>query len=144
MSDKKRENIFEIMDNIMLQLSKTKRLFLIMILTVLILPPISMLVMVNVFDSPFERRFERQAELREQLGLPPDNLSPEQRQLLMDEMHQGKPPFKHPQLVIVIISLVWLGIGIRQWFVLSKWSKKYHKFKAQQDEVDKQLDDNSD
>ena len=28
-----------------------------------------------------------------------------------------------------LISLVWLGVGIRQWFVLSKWTKRYERYK---------------
>ena len=53
-NEKKSENIFEIMDGIMFQLNKTKKMFVIMILTVLILPPIGLLVMVNAFDPPWE------------------------------------------------------------------------------------------
>jgi hypothetical protein len=36
---------------------------------------------------------------------------------------------------------VWLGIGIRQWFVLSEWTKKYQRYKKLQDEVDRKLGD---
>jgi hypothetical protein len=39
-------------------------------------------------------------------------------------------------LVPIIIVLVWLGIGIRQWFVLSKWDKKYKKYKELQKQID--------
>ncbi|MGH1565992.1 MAG: hypothetical protein ACRBB5_00870 [Nitrosopumilus sp.] len=39
---------------------------------------------------------------------------------------------------------MWLGIGIRQWIVLSKWDKKYQNFKAKQKEIDKELKDESD
>jgi hypothetical protein len=41
-----------------------------------------------------------------------------------------------------IISLVWLGIGLRQWFVLSKWTKKYDKYKKLQEEIDRKFEDN--
>ena len=47
--------------------------------------------------------------------------------------------------VPILVSLVWLGIGIRQWFVLSKWSKKYERYKELQKRVDEKLDyDNDD
>ena len=46
-----------------------------------------------------------------------------------------------PQLIIFIISIVWLGIGVRQWFVLSKWDKKYQRFKEKQKDVDRKLSD---
>jgi hypothetical protein len=39
---------------------------------------------------------------------------------------------------------VWLGIGIRQWFVLSKWSKKYERYKELQKMVDEKLEDVTD
>ena len=47
-NDKERGNVFEILDGIMLQLSRTKKMFLIMILTVLIIPPIALLVMTSI------------------------------------------------------------------------------------------------
>ena len=48
------------------------------------------------------------------------------------------------QLIIFTISIIWLGIGIRQWIVLSKWDKKYQRFKAKQADIDKKLSDNFD
>jgi len=48
------------------------------------------------------------------------------------------------QLIIFTISIIWLGIGIRQWTVLSKWDKKYQRFKAKQADIDKKLSDNFD
>jgi hypothetical protein len=50
---------------------------------------------------------------------------------------------KGPQLIIFALSLVWLAVGIRQWVVLSKWDKKYKKFKKDQEDVDKELADDS-
>jgi hypothetical protein len=34
--------------------------------------------------------------------------------------------------VPILIFLLWLGIGIGQWFVLSKWTKKYERHKELQ------------
>ena len=155
-NEKKSENIFEIMDGIMFQLNKTKKLFVIMILTVLILPPIGLLVMVNAFDPPWEREKEKTERLMQDLDeLLGDDFSPEEAEQLkqrIEERHQeknqqfggkhaGKPFFKGPQIVIFVISIIWLGIGIRQWFVLSKFSKRYEAFKKKQDEIDKKLDE---
>ncbi|MGN6560522.1 MAG: hypothetical protein ACTHJ2_08360, partial [Candidatus Nitrosocosmicus sp.] len=42
--DKRSENIFEIMDGIIDQLNNTKRLFIAMILTVMIIPPLVFIV----------------------------------------------------------------------------------------------------
>jgi arginine exporter protein ArgO len=30
------------------------------------------------------------------------------------------------------VFLVWLGVGIRQWMVFSRWKRKYQEFKALQ------------
>ncbi len=114
-----RENIFKIMDGIIAQLNKTKKMFIFMILTIMIIPPIT-------FALTFEL-----------LG-PPHNF------------HDGSPnregfdqSFNHFRIarhVPLLISLVWLGIGIWQWVVLSKWSKKYKHYKEVQKRIDKKLD----
>ena len=57
-SNEKHESIFEILDGTMFQLGKTKKIFMIMILTTLILPPIALLVMTSVFDSPFNEKLD--------------------------------------------------------------------------------------
>jgi hypothetical protein len=36
--------------------------------------------------------------------------------------------------------IVWLGVGIWQWFVLSKWSKKFERYKELQRRIDEKLD----
>ena len=46
--------------------------------------------------------------------------------------------------VPLIIGILWLGIGIRQWFVLSKWTKKYERYRELQKKVDEKLDYNND
>lgn len=139
--DKDHENIFEILDGMMFQLSRTKKMFMIMILTVLILPPASILILTSVAEPPFERQFEGRLQERLDSG----DITQEEYDEIKQKFGNGKPrKFLHPpQLVILVISLVWLGIGIRQWIVLSKWDKKYQQFKAQQDEIDKKLEDES-
>jgi len=128
----------------MFQLSKTKKMFMIMILTTLIIPPIALVAMTSVFDSPFNDRFDQRLEnrLNEQIR---------RGQITLDEANQiknriidnqrGQVLLQPPQLVIFAISLIWLGIGIKQWFSISKWDKKYQKFKEKQERVDKKLDE---
>lgn len=93
-----RENIFQIMDGIIVQLNKTKKMFIIMILTIMIIPPITFALLGPPF--PFHDRG------------PPDRFG---------------PGFNHAfgiaRIVPFLISIIWLGIGVWQWFVLSKWSK---------------------
>jgi hypothetical protein len=139
---KERENIFEILDGMMFQLSKTKKMFLIMILTVLIIPPTSLLVMTSVTEPPFQEQFEQRLQER----LDNERITLEEYDDIKNKFGNDKPhKLLHlPQLIIIVISLVWLGIGIRQWIVISRWDKKYQNFKASQKEIDKELEDDFD
>ncbi len=136
------KNIFEILDGIMFQLSRTKKIFMIMILTVLILPPAAILVMTTVTDSPFHQQFEERIQEKLEKG----ELTSDEYQHFKNKFENEKPRnFLHPpQFIILIISLVWLGVGIRQWIVLSKWDKTYQQFKKEQKEIDKKFEDDSD
>jgi energy-coupling factor transporter transmembrane protein EcfT len=115
-------NIFKIMDSIIYQLNKTKKMFIIMILTIMILPPIGLLIGSLIFAPPYEDT------------TPPKNIQ-----------YGGQKYYKILNLRIVplVISAAWLGIGIRQWFILSKWTKKYERYKKLQEEVNKKLDDSN-
>ncbi len=138
----KRENIFEILDGIMFQMGKTKKIFMIMILTTLIIPPLALIVMVSVFDSPFDEKLEMRLQTHLSNG---DITEEEYKNIKSKVIDRGttKLLLSPPQLIIFTISLVWLGIGIRQWFVLSKWDKKYQRFKEKQADIDKKLSDDS-
>ena len=162
----------------MLEMSKTKKMFLIMVLTILILPPIGLLIMTTAFDNPFfpdikgfeihEEWEDKSYQMRDMLleientpsELREDNLeetlqsakyieitsrlnelSEQYPQLEKDPPKKDKPPVKPLQLIIFVISGIWLGIGIRQWYIMSKWDSKYKQFKKQQEEVDKKIDE---
>jgi len=53
------ENLFQIMDGIISQLNKTKKMFIIMILTLLILPPISFVITFALLGPPMFLVVER-------------------------------------------------------------------------------------
>ncbi len=141
-SKENRENIFEILDGIMFQLSKTKKMFLIMILTILIIPPAALLVMSSATERPFEDQLEQRLQDRLDRG----GITQEEFDNIKNKFGNNKPreSLHPPQMIIIVISLVWLGIGIRQWAVLSKWDKKYQQFKTKQKEIDKELEDDFD
>ena len=122
--NKSRENIFQIMDGIIAQLNRTKKMFIIMILSLMIIPPIAFAVTFALLGPPFH--FDADSK-----GGPPDSFGP-------------PPQFAVARIIPILVSLVWLGIGIRQWFVLSRWSKKYERYKELQKRVDEKLDDDSD
>jgi hypothetical protein len=117
-----KENLFQIMDEIIDQLNVTKKIFIIMILTLMIIPPLSFAITFALFGPPFP--FDGSRVLHERFG--------------------PQPQFGHyfgiVRFLPFLISLVWLGIGIRQWFVLSKWTKRYEHYKELQRKIDQKLD----
>lgn len=123
--NKSRENIFQIMDGIIAQLNRTKKMFIIMILTLMIIPPVAFAVTFALLGPPFH------FETGGRGGSSPDGFGP-------------PPQIAVARIVPILVSLVWLGIGIRQWFVLSKWSKKYERYKELQKMVDEKLEDVTD
>ena len=125
-----KENLFEIMNGIISQLNKTKKMFILMIITILILPPISFVITFAIFGPPIFF----------------DNSNVGMRH---EGFRSGPRGFGHEfalgRLVPILIFIVWLGIGIRQWFVLSKWTKRYERYKELQKKIDEKLDyDSSD
>jgi hypothetical protein len=119
------ENLFEIMDGIISQLNKTKRMFILMIITILILPPISFVITFAIFGPPMFF----------------DNINGGMRH---EGFRFGAGGFGHgfavPRIIPILIFIVWLVIGIRQWFVLSKWTKRYERYKELQKKIDEKLD----
>ena len=138
-SDKRDENIFEILDGMMFQLSRTKKMFMVMILTTLIIPPVALLVMAATFDQPFDERVEMRLKERLKNGDITEQELNAIKEKILDKGMKKKILLHPPQLLIFAISVGWLGVGIRQWIVLTKWDKKYQKFKQRQEEIDKKL-----
>jgi hypothetical protein len=120
---KSKDNIFQIMDGIIAQLSRTKKIFIIMILTIMIIPPVAFAVTFALLGPPFHFDAGGRGDPAEKFGL--------------------SPQIAIARIVPILVSLVWLGIGIRQWFVLSKWSKKYERYKELQKRIDEKLDDDT-
>jgi hypothetical protein len=117
--NKSRDNIFEIMDGIIAQLNRTKKMFIIMILTIMIIPPIAFAVTFALLGPPFP--FHDRETVSNSLG------------------SSINPVFGLARMVPFLISIVWLGIGMWQWFVLSKWTKRYQRYKELQKSIDRKL-----
>lgn len=120
-------SIFYIMDGIIDQLNKTKKLFIIMLLTIMIIPPIAFMLTFMLFGFPFHD----------------DNDSNWTNNKPWNDSSSNSgfnPSFRYLPLIPVIVVIAWLGIGIRQWFVLSKWDKKYKKYKELQKKIDEELE----
>ena len=119
-NDMPTEKLFQIMDEIIHQLNKTKKIFLTLLIAHLIIVPIVFVVIFSVFILPFVMS-----------GGP--------------WMHNNSDPWPGQQFatlrfIPIIAVLVWLGVGIRQWLVLSKWTKKYELYKKLQKKIDEKLD----
>jgi hypothetical protein len=60
----------------------------------------------------------------------------------------GGPPngftFGIARTIVIVFVLAWIVIGIRQWFVLSKWTQRYEIYKELQKKIDEKLDYNND
>jgi hypothetical protein len=117
--DKGLGNLFKIIDGLVEQMHRTKRMFIIMILTVMILPPVALFITSLVNEPPFPG-----------MGRPPPG--------------PYGPTFSFIKQLPLIISIVWLGVGIYQWYVLSKWTKRYDKYKERQRRAEEKLGDNDD
>jgi|ERR671919_350832 energy-coupling factor transporter transmembrane protein EcfT len=97
-----RENLLEILDNVIHQLDFAKKMVIIMVLSFIIIVPIIAY-----------------------LGL-------------MSQTTAGVGKFI--PIIGGAVFLVWLGIGIRQWIVFSKWKQKYRMYKEVQKKVEESLE----
>jgi hypothetical protein len=118
--DRSTENIFQIMDEIIYQINKTKKMLIIMIVTTMIIVPVAFAVTFALF-GPHERGppFQR--------GEGPGN-------------DFGPGGFNPVVLIPIAVFLVWMGLGIRQWLIFSKWTRKYELYKELQKKIDEKLD----
>lgn len=48
--------------------------------------------------------------------------------------------FRIAGYVAIAVAIVFVGIGVRQWLELSKWTRKYRAYKKLQKKVDSELD----
>ena len=121
--EKPTQNIFQIMDQIVHQLNKTKKMFLIMIVSIIVVVPVTFIV---TFALAGGSSFWHDG------GGPP----------------QGGPPngfaFGIARAIVIVFVLAWIAVGIRQWFVLSKWTQRYEIYKELQKKIDQKLDYDND
>ena len=126
------ENIFRITDEIVHHLNQTKKMVILMIVSIVIVLPVTHIITFALIgetifsgEGPPPLRFDDRSGGGG--GGPPDS-----------------PAFRIVQAVVIGTILFWIGIGIRQWFVLSKWTKKYKQYKDLQKKIDEKLDYDSD
>jgi cell division protein FtsL len=124
-NNKPTQNIFQIMDEIVRHLNRTKKMFLIMIVSVIIVVPGTFIVTFALLGgSSFWS------------GVRSDGVN--------DGGGDGRAPdesaFGIARGIVIAFLLAWIVIGIRQWFVLSKWAQRYEIYKELQKKIEEKLD----
>jgi len=119
--EKPAQNIFQIMDGVVRQLNKTKKMFILMIVSIIVVVPGTFIVTFALAggDSFWNG------------GMP----------------HNGQPSgsaFGIARAIVIVFVLAWIVIGVRQWFVLSKWTQRYEIYKELQKKIDEKLDYDND
>lgn len=112
------ENIFKIMDGIIDQLNKTKRMFILMVITIMVVIPVSFAISFAVMGPPFPVHGGPWDQDRSD----PSNLWP-------------------VRTIPFVIALIWIGLGIRQWLILNRWTRKYELYRELQKKLDEKLGD---
>ena len=116
-NDKPTQNIFQIMDGLVRQLNKTKKMFLIMIVSIIVVVPGTFIV---TFALAGGSSFWNDGHAD---GGPPDSVA-----------------FGIARAIVIVFVLAWIVVGVRQWFVLSKWTQRYEIYKEMQKKIDEKLD----
>jgi hypothetical protein len=114
------------MDEIVRHLNRTKKMFLIMIFSVIIVVPLMFII---TFALLGEASFWND-------GLPGGALND----------GDGPPDasvFGIARAIVIVFLIVGIAIGIRQRFVLSKWIHRYQTYKGLQKKIDEKLDSES-
>lgn len=119
--DKPTQNIFQIMDQIVHQLNKTKKMFLIMIVSVIVVVPLTFIVTFALIGGA--------SFWNGPPGGGPNGAGP-----------PDESAFGIARAIVIVFLLAWVVIGIRQWFVLSKWTQRYEIYKELQKKIDEKLD----
>lgn len=113
----RKENIFEVLDELIFHLNTTKSTFTFLIASALILAPITFIV-AGVFV--FHPRF-----------LP----------LLLERVPQvGAIMFVFIG-VSLVLAAIWLGIGIKERRFFARWNNRYSRFMSLKERMDKELGD---
>jgi uncharacterized membrane protein len=113
--EKKSDNLFKIIDGTVSQIDKTKKIFLIVLIGIAVIPPVT-LVLTTISSPPNEHGPGGPGGIAGTLSF-----------------------LFSTRNVPLIVSLAALVIGIWQWFALTKWTKRYRRYKKLQREIDEEV-----
>ncbi|MGI9566517.1 MAG: hypothetical protein ACR2LL_05830 [Nitrosopumilus sp.] len=139
------DEMFEVIDKAIHELNNTKRIFLITLIAAIVIPQIILIgfivIVAEPIQSPAESRFDLILEQLENNEISTQKYLEEFRELQPGYFYGYGflSPVFYVYVIMLIISIFWLGFGIRQWFVLTRWNKKYRHFKAKDEEIGRKL-----
>ena len=119
--DRPSENIFKIMDEIVRQLNRTKKMFILMIVSIIIVVPVTHIVANILVGDVFRDGGDDGPPFADGRG-PPGGGSP------------------IAGAIVAGVVIAWIVLGIRQWLILNKWTAKYEAYKELQRKIDEKLD----
>lgn len=115
--DNKRDSIFEVLDDLIFHLNTTKNMFSILIVSAFIIAPLSLIITSILFIHPRFLRFllSRQPDIGIMLLIY--------------------------SIISIILSAVWLYIGIREYRFFARWDNRFKRFVSLKRQIDKELDE---
>jgi hypothetical protein len=116
MSDQRRSNIFEVLDELIFHLNTTKSMFTFLIISSFILAPLAIIV-AAVFA--FNPRF-----------LP----------FVIDRVPGVATIIIAFIVIVVILASVWLAIGIKERAFFSAWNVRFSRFVSLKERIDRELE----
>jgi hypothetical protein len=116
MSDERRNNIFEVLDELIFHLNTTKSMFTFLIISSFILAPLAIIV-AAVFA--FNPRF-----------LP----------FIIDRVPGVATIIIAFIVIVVILASVWLAIGIKERAFFSAWNSRFSRFVSLKERIDRELE----
>lgn len=116
MSDQRRSNIFEVLDELIFHLNTTKSMFTFLIISSFILAPLAIIV-AAVFA--FNPRF-----------LP----------FVIDRVPGVATIIIAFIVIVVILASVWLAIGIKERAFFSAWNARFSRFVSLKERIDRELE----
>ncbi len=133
---RKRQSIFETIDSVTYHLHLSKKMFLIMIITAMIIPPAVLTgVVIGGEMTDGGPRVIKLNSLVDQL----ENREISSQEFVDETRHvQSAPLYGGPKIgyylnfVIWATMLFWIGYGIRQWLIHSRLNSKYQSLKTAQ------------
>jgi hypothetical protein len=116
MSDRKRNSIFEVLDELIFHLNTTKSMFTFLIISSFILAPVALIVAAVI------------------------SLHPAFLAVVMNRLPSVGMMIIAFIAITVILSAIWLAIGIKERAFFSAWNSRFNRFISLKERIDKELE----